>query len=155
MSHFITHKHINHSYLRAYKALRIITYFQIHPFMQNKANSRNDKMSANIDMTSFYKILSRRMGQKTNPIQTQFKPKQTQFNPIQTQFKPKFIKVYPRELLTCLATGDQFITLKGAYSNPIFSATPYETEIYFRILLHYSAYCVILLHIDERCLICN
>ena len=55
--------------------------------MQNKANSRNDKMSANIDMTSFYKILSRRMGQKTNPIQTQFKPKQTQFNPIQTQFK--------------------------------------------------------------------
>jgi hypothetical protein len=54
-----------------------------------------------------------------------------------------------------------FITLKGAYSNPLFSAIPYETGIYeifqifYRISLHYSAYSVILLHIDERCLICN
>jgi hypothetical protein len=40
--------------------------------MQNKANLRNDKMSANLDMTSNYRILSRWKGQKTKPIQTQF-----------------------------------------------------------------------------------
>ena len=34
-----------------------------------------------------YEILSRLSSQKTNPIQSQLKPKQTQFNPIQTQNK--------------------------------------------------------------------
>ena len=47
------------------------------------------------------------------------------------------------------------ITLKGAYSNPLFSATPYETgtyeifQIFYRIVLHIYAYHVILLHINE------
>jgi hypothetical protein len=38
-------------------------------------------------MTSNYEILPAGSGEKTNPIQTQLKPKQTQFNPIQSQFK--------------------------------------------------------------------
>ena len=46
------------------------------------------------------------------------------------------------------------ITLTGA-------AIPCEAEIYenfqiyFRILLHNSEYSVILLHINERCILCN
>ena len=71
------------SYVRIYKL-----------FMQNKANFRNDKMNITFDMTSNYKILSCQRGQKTNPIQTQFKPNQSQFwakikgaKPKQSQFK--------------------------------------------------------------------
>jgi hypothetical protein len=56
--------------------------------MQNKPNFENDKMNITLDMTSIYEILSAGSGQKTNPIQTQFKPKQTQLKPIQSQFKP-------------------------------------------------------------------
>jgi len=85
--------------------------------MQNKANFGNDKMNITLDMTSIYEILSAGSGQKTNPIQSQFKPKQTQFKPKQTQFKPNFksrmlvdlvdlreaidrmVKVYSREAL--------------------------------------------------------
>jgi len=47
--------------------------------MQNKANFGNDKMSINLDMKSDYEVLSAGSGQKTKPIQTQLKPKQTQF----------------------------------------------------------------------------
>ena len=65
--------------------------------MQNKPNFRNAKMNITLDMISNYKILSAGSGQKTNPIQSQFKPNQSQFwakikggkaktNPIQTQF---------------------------------------------------------------------
>ena len=74
------------SYVRIYKQI-----------MQNKANFRNDKMNINLDMTSKYKILSAGSGQKTKPIQTQFKANLSQnkpnlsqnkanSNPIQTQF---------------------------------------------------------------------
>ena len=54
--------------------------------MQNKPNLRNDKMNTTLDMTSIYMILSAGSGQKTKPIQTQFKANS---NPIQTQLKPK------------------------------------------------------------------
>jgi len=56
--------------------------------MQNKPNFGNDKMSANLNMTSNYGVLSALLGEKTKPIQTQLKPIQSQFNPIQTQFNP-------------------------------------------------------------------
>jgi hypothetical protein len=42
--------------------------------MQNKPNLRNDKMNTTLDMTSNYNILSAGSGQKTKPIQSQFKP---------------------------------------------------------------------------------
>ena len=58
----------------------IITYFQLHSILTNKPNFRNDKMSANSFMTSIYEDLSRWLGKKTNPIQTQLKPIQSQFN---------------------------------------------------------------------------
>jgi hypothetical protein len=61
---------------------------QIRPFMQNKPNFRNDVMSVNIFITRIYEENGHSGRQKTNPIQTQLKPKQTQFNPIQSQFKP-------------------------------------------------------------------
>jgi len=70
------------------KGVLIITYFQIHSILTNKPNFRNAKMNITIDMTSSCGILPSGSGQKTNPIQTQLKPKQTQFNPIQTQNKP-------------------------------------------------------------------
>jgi len=63
--------------------------------MQNKPNFKNDKMNINSFITSKYEILSAGSGQKTKPIQSQFKPNQSQFwakikgvkaktNPIQT-----------------------------------------------------------------------
>jgi len=48
--------------------------------MQNKPNFRNDKMNITLGMTTNYKNLSAGSGQKTNPIQTQLKPIQSQFN---------------------------------------------------------------------------
>ena len=75
--------------------LRIITYFQIHPFMQNKPNFRKTEMSVNLFNTKNYEENGDSGHEKTNPIQTQFNPKQTQFNPIskpiQSQLKPIFI----------------------------------------------------------------
>jgi len=67
----------------------IIMYFHLGQIMQNKPNLRNDKMNINLDVTSQYENLSRRKGEKTNPIQTQLKPIQTQFKPNLTQNKPK------------------------------------------------------------------
>ena len=58
------------SYVRIYKL-----------FMQNKPNFRNDKMNITLDMTMYYEILSAGSGQKTKPIQTQFKPNQSQNKP--------------------------------------------------------------------------
>jgi len=59
----------------------------IRSIMQNKANLGNDKMNTNLDMTSIYKILSTGSGQKTKPIQTQFKANLSQNKPNLTQFK--------------------------------------------------------------------
>ncbi|MBC8467907.1 MAG: hypothetical protein H8D56_00430 [Planctomycetes bacterium] len=91
LAHFRHFSHFRHSF-----------NYNIFPdtlFMQNKPNLRNDKMNINIDMTTNYKILSRWRGQKTKPIQSQFKPNQSQFKPIlrpgkakQSQFKPNLTK---------------------------------------------------------------
>ena len=69
------------------KGVRIITYFQIHSILTNKANFRTPIIGVSSFMKRQYEILSRLSSQKTNPIQSQLKPKQTQFNPIQTQNK--------------------------------------------------------------------
>ncbi|MBC8472220.1 MAG: hypothetical protein H8D56_22390 [Planctomycetes bacterium] len=64
------------SYVRIYKL-----------FMQNKANFRNDKMNTTLNMTSIYKIFSAGSGQKTKPIQSQFKPNQSQNKANLSQFQ--------------------------------------------------------------------
>jgi hypothetical protein len=74
--------------LTTIKGVRIITYFQIHSILTNKANLRNGKMDITLDMTSNYKNLSTGSGQKTKPIQTQLKPKQTQFKANKAKNKP-------------------------------------------------------------------
>ena len=68
----------------------IITYFQTHSILTNKPNFENDKMNITLDMTSIYEILPAGSGQKTKPIQTQFKawfnficPKVTLFKLVQ------------------------------------------------------------------------
>ena len=81
---------VNFSHFRHLRSIwfhSIITYFQIHSILTNKANFRNDKMNITSFTTSIYKIFLRWRGQKTKPKQTQLKPIQTQFNPKQTQFK--------------------------------------------------------------------
>ena len=50
-------------------------------FMQNKANFRNGKMNINTFVTIRYGNLGALMGQKTKPIQTQFKANLTQNKP--------------------------------------------------------------------------
>ena len=72
---------------------------QISPFTQNKANFRDAKMNITIFLTMRYVNLDTWRVGKTNPIQTQNKPKQSQFWPIitpgkakQTQNKPNFQK---------------------------------------------------------------
>jgi hypothetical protein len=75
--------------------------FPIYPFMQNKANFGNDKRNITLDMTSNYKILCRSPGQKTKPIQSQLKPKQTQFKgPVMTQSQAFLLIKRPK--LICL-----------------------------------------------------
>ena len=49
--------------------------------MQNKPNFGNDKMNINLDITTCYKILSAGSGQKTKPIQTQFKANKAKNKP--------------------------------------------------------------------------
>jgi len=56
--------------------------------MQNKPNFGNDKMNINSFATSKYEILSALRVQKTNPIQTQLKPKQSQFKANKAKNKP-------------------------------------------------------------------
>ena len=71
LAHFSHFRHFRHS-----------SNYNIFPdkqIMQNKANFRNDKIDINSFAISKYEILSAWWGQKTNPIQTQLKPKQTQF----------------------------------------------------------------------------
>ena len=55
--------------------------------MQNKPNFRNDKMNITLDMTSSCGILPRSKGQKTKPIQTQFKPNKAKNKPNLSQNK--------------------------------------------------------------------
>jgi hypothetical protein len=56
--------------------------------MQNKANFGNGIMNINTFITMGYKNLGTLVDQKTNPIQTQFKPNLTQNKPNLSQFKP-------------------------------------------------------------------
>ena len=62
--------------------------------MQNKPNFRNDKMSANLFNTKDYEGNDDFKHEKTNPIQSQFKPNLTQNKPNLTQFKPKTNPIY-------------------------------------------------------------
>ena len=62
--------------------------------MQNKPNFRNDKMNITLDMTSIYDILSRSPGQKTKPIQTQFKANKAKNKPNLSQYKPNTNPIY-------------------------------------------------------------
>jgi hypothetical protein len=55
--------------------------------MQNKANFHKALINIISFTTSIYANTETLADEKTNPIQTQLKPKQTQFNPIQTQNK--------------------------------------------------------------------
>ena len=87
---------VNFSHYRHLRGIwihSIITYFQTHSILTNKANFGNDKMNITIDMTSDYMILSTGSGQKTNPIQTQFKPIQSQFKPNRLPGKPLNLRI--------------------------------------------------------------
>jgi len=80
--------------------LEIITYFQIHPFMQNKANFRDSKMNIKTTVTMIYVILSHWLRRKnkpnSNPIKPKTNPIKANSNPIQTQSKPIQSKVNTR-----------------------------------------------------------
>ena len=91
-------------------------------FMQNKANFRNETMNIKLDMTSSYKNLSHWRGEKTKPIQSQFKPNQSQFwvnikggkaktNPIQTQLPATLFRMF------CILRGSSFDGLDNNISN--------------------------------------
>jgi len=62
----------------------VMSALQIRLFMQNKANFRKVKFNVNKVLTKDYDQMDtwsiRKNKPKTNPIQTQFKPKQTQFH---------------------------------------------------------------------------
>jgi hypothetical protein len=59
--------------------------YKSHSFMQNKPNFRNGQMNVSAVLIKEYRKNDAFAVQKTNPIQTQFKPNS---NPIQTQLKP-------------------------------------------------------------------
>jgi len=112
--------------------------------MQNKANFRNDKMNINSFVTNKYEILPAGSDQKTKPIQTQFKPNQSQFwakikgvkaktNPIQTQFKPK-------QSLQPFHLGATIFKLRN------FTATIYQAGIYKKSK-NILEFCCITVHI--------
>ena len=79
-------RHYRH--LRRIWICSIITYFQIHSILTNKANLLDTQMNINLYIIGHYGIFRLCGCQKTNPIQTQLKPIQSQLKPIQTQFKP-------------------------------------------------------------------
>ena len=89
--------------------------------------------------------------------QSQFKPNLSQNKPNLSQYKANSKPISERAKMNAFAWVRSFrmrycdfladfITLKGAYSNPLFSAIPHETEIYeifqifYRIILHIIAY---------------
>jgi hypothetical protein len=74
-----------HADFTTIKGVRIITYFQIHSILTNKANLRNEKMNIYIDMISNYKILSCSPGPKNKPNSNPIKPIS---NPIKANTKP-------------------------------------------------------------------
>ncbi len=52
----------------------IITYYQTHSILTNKANFEDDQMSANLITIKDYEANGHSGHQKTKPIQTQLKP---------------------------------------------------------------------------------
>ena len=76
--------------------------------MQNKPNFRNDKMNITLDMTSNYKILAAWKGQKTKPIQTQFKANLSQNKPNLSQNKANSNPIAGRLIIDakCVFTKD-------------------------------------------------
>ena len=100
---------------------RIITYSQIHLFMQNKANFGNDKMNITIVITNNYKKLSRWLRPKnkanSNPIKPKTNPIQTQFNPIQSQNKPN-LTYLKYELVFHLTYGSRLLNWIKSWQLP-------------------------------------
>jgi len=60
---------------------RIITYFQIHYILTNKAKVKYAKINLSSFATSKYENSDNWLFRQTKPKQTQLKPKQTQFKP--------------------------------------------------------------------------
>ncbi len=80
LAHFRHLRHFRRSVPRSFptdctilKGVRIITYFQTHSFLTNKANFWKAQMNVNIYYIKDYHIFIPLAGQKTNPIQTQSK----------------------------------------------------------------------------------
>ena len=84
LAHFRHLRHFRHSFN--------YNIFPIHSIMQNKPNSRNDKININSDKTSIYKYSYRSPGQKnkpnSKPIKAKTNPIKANSNPIQSQSKP-------------------------------------------------------------------
>ena len=83
--------------LQCWRSTLVENPLQISSFAQNKPNSQNHKINPNLCVNETYEDYRLPTNEKTNPIQTQYKPNQTQFsppkrrnkpnsNPIQTQF---------------------------------------------------------------------
>ena len=98
LAHFRHFSHFRHSF-----------NYNIFPdtlFMQNKPNFLETEINANLFITKDYEKNDDSGHEKTKPIQTQFKPNQSQFwakikggkaktNPIQTQFTPGMTREKP------------------------------------------------------------
>jgi len=83
--------------------------------MQNKPNLGNDKMNLTIDITSIYKNISAGSGQKTKPIQTQFKANLTQNKPNLSQYKANKANWSEAQILS-LSKGTNPIPVPGPKS---------------------------------------
>jgi len=76
MSHFTTHKHLESSYLRAYKApsIPVENVRQISLFLQNKPNSPIVQMNLTFFITMIYIILTSLTKVKNKPNSNPNKP---------------------------------------------------------------------------------
>jgi len=93
LAHFRHIRHFKHLYPLC-PSTTVEIALQIHSILTNKPNFRNDKMNIKAFITMRYGNLDTLIGQKTKPIQTQFKPIKAKINsikansnPIQTQFR--------------------------------------------------------------------
>ncbi len=81
------YRHYRHFY-PLYPSTTVEIALQIHSFMQNKPNFRNDKMNINTLTIMRYVNLDTWLEEKTNPIQTQSKPILGQYQGWQSQTNP-------------------------------------------------------------------
>ena len=86
--------------------------------MQNKANFGNDKMNITSDMTSIYTIFSAGSGQKTKPIQTQFKPNKAKNKANLSQNKPNQSQFVGNELVSS-NEHSCYNAMKSVYKIPL------------------------------------